>query len=150
MKKIKLDTIINISIIIWLVFWLYYMVFNWDVFVIKLNTSLGFTLVGGYPFIFFSVVGLVVLLVLKYFNKTIQLEVWKKEAESNRKLALLEKDIEILKLRETIYKMQSEELSKNSATLEALHKKLDNLDDSTSSNDEKTQTSPPEDNHPDR
>ena len=150
MKKIKLDTIINISIIIWLVFWLYYMVFNWDVFVIKLNTSLGFTLVGGYPFIFFSVVGLVILLVLKYFNKTIQLEVWKKEAESNRKLALLEKDIEILKLRETIYKMQSEELSKNSATLEALHKKLDNLDDSTSSNDEKTQTGPPEDNHPDR
>ncbi|MDT8401760.1 MAG: hypothetical protein RQ743_08700 [Bacteroidales bacterium] len=127
MNKIKLKHVIDTTIIIWVLIWLYYLIFNWDIFIIKLDTNLGFAVVGGYPFIFFFLVGLLFLVLLRYFDTTFALRRLGNYKDLKNQIALLEKDIEVLKLKETVYKMQSEELSRNDDNLKALHHKLDEI-----------------------
>ncbi|MEA1887684.1 MAG: hypothetical protein U9N72_10800 [Bacteroidota bacterium] len=125
--KIKLKHIINASIITWLIIWLYYIIFNWDVFSINLKTNLGFAVIGGFPFVFFFIVGLLFLILIKYFNRVFAVRKLGEEKDLKNKIALLEKDIEVLKLKETLFKMQSEEMSRSNANLSALHQRLDEI-----------------------
>lgn len=127
MNKIKLKHIINAAIIIWLVLWIYYLGFNWDVFSINLKTDLGFAVIGFYPFIFFFVLGLVLMVLIKYIEQTIAMKKLGRDKDMKNRIALLEKDIELLRLKETLFKMQSEELSRNNANLNALHQRLDEI-----------------------
>jgi len=73
MNKIKLNHIINILIVAWVFIWFYFLILNWDVFIVELDTNLGFTVIGGYPFLFFSLVGLLFLILIKYINLTIEI-----------------------------------------------------------------------------
>ncbi|MFO7852186.1 MAG: hypothetical protein ACQERS_09265 [Bacteroidota bacterium] len=125
--KIKLKHIINATIIAWIIIWLYYLIFNWDVFSINLKTDLGFAVIGGFPFVFFFIVGLLFLILIKYFDSAIAARKLSDEKDLKNKIALLEKDIEVLKLKETLFKMQSEEMSRSNANLSALHRKLDEI-----------------------
>lgn len=127
MNKIKLRNIIDATIIAWLVIWLYYVIFNWDIFIIKLDTNLGFAVIGSFPFVFFFLLGLIFLIVLRYFDTIISMRKLAEHKDLKNDIALLKKDIEVFKLRETVYKMQSEEMSRNDASLQALHQKLDEL-----------------------
>lgn len=127
MKKIKTKQIIDTAIIIWVLIWLYYSIFNWDVFIIKLQTNLGFAVIGVYPFIFFFLIGLIFLALIRYFDTIIAMRRLGELKDLKNKISLLGKDIEALKLRGTVYKMQSEEMSRNDASLQALHQKLDEL-----------------------
>ncbi len=127
MNKIRLNHIINSAIIGWVVIWVYYLIFNWDVFSINLKTNLGFEVIGGYPFIFFFIIGLLFLILIKYFDQAISFRRIGREKDTNNKIALLEKDIELLKLKETLFKMQSEELSHGNSNLNALHQRLDEI-----------------------
>ncbi|MDZ7739543.1 MAG: hypothetical protein U5K32_10885 [Bacteroidales bacterium] len=127
MNKIKLKHIINAAIIIWLVIWIYYLGFNWDVFSINLKTDLGFAVIGAYPFIFFSVLGIVLMALIKYVEQTMAMKSLGRDKDMEHKIALLEKDIELLRLKETLFKMQSEDLSRNNANLNALHQRLDEI-----------------------
>ncbi len=127
MNKIKLKHIINAAIILWLVIWIYYLGFNWDVFSINLKTDIGFAVIGAYPFIFFFVLGLVLMALIKYIEQTMAMRSMGRNKDMENKIALLEKDIEILRLKETLFKMQSEELSRNNANLNALHQRLDDI-----------------------
>jgi len=127
MNKIKLRHIIDAAIIIWVVKWLYYCIFNWDIFIIKLETNLGFATIGSYPLVFFFLLGLIILGLVRYFDTIISMRKLGEYKDLEKDIALLEKDIEVHKLRETVYKMQSEEMSRNDASLQALHQKLDEL-----------------------
>ena len=127
MNKIKLRQIIDATIIAWLVIWIYYCIFNWDIFIIKLETNLGFAVIGAYPFVFFFLLGFIFLALIRYFDTIIYMRRLGQHKDLKNTIALLEKDIEVLKLRETVYKMQSEEMSRNDASLQALHQKLDEL-----------------------
>ena len=127
MKNHKLNNTINVILVIYLAVWIYYAIFNWDVFVIKLNTNAGFSVIGGFPFIFFFLLGLVTLLLLKYVAHLHILQGERKEKDQVHRITLLEKDIEILKMKEVLFKMQTSEMSKNSSHLNALHEKLDEL-----------------------
>lgn len=127
MNKIKLKHIVNIAVIAWLVIWVYYLIFNWDVFSINLNTNLGFAVIGGYPFIFFFIIGLLFLILIKYFDRVYAIKKLGKDKDLTNKISLLEKDIEVLQLKETLFKMQSEEMSRNNANLNALHQRLDEI-----------------------
>ncbi len=127
MNKIKLKHIINTAIILWLVIWIYYLGFNWDVFSINLKTDIGFAVIGTYPFIFFFVLGLVLMALIKYIEQTMAMRSMGRNKDMENKIALLEKDIELLRLKETLFKMQSEELSRNNANLNALHQRLDEI-----------------------
>ncbi|MCF8223342.1 MAG: hypothetical protein K9J25_09355 [Bacteroidales bacterium] len=147
MNKLKLKHILNIAIIAWLVIWIYYLAFNWEVFSINLKTNLGFAVIGGYPFVFFFLIGLLFLILIKYFDQSITIRSIRKDKDTENRIALLEKDIELLQMKETLYKMQSEEMNKSNASLNALHERLDEMggkikgvekdDDKKSKTDEK-------------
>lgn len=127
MNKLKLKHILNIAIIAWLVIWIYYLAFNWEVFSINLKTNLGFAVTGGYPFVFFFLIGLLFLILIKYFDQSITIRRISKDKDTENRIALLEKDIELLQMKETLYKMQSEEMNKSNASLNALHERLDEM-----------------------
>ncbi|MCB2195640.1 MAG: hypothetical protein KQH79_07255 [Bacteroidetes bacterium] len=127
MKKTSIQSAINILIFIWIAVWLYYALFNWDVFVVKLNTNLGFNTVPTLPFVLFFFIGLLILVVMKYIIYYDQVQVDARDKEYKDKISLLKKDIEILKLKEVLFKMQSEGMNKSTATVNALQAKLDEL-----------------------
>lgn len=127
MKKTSIQSAINILIFIWIAIWLYYALFNWDVFVVKLNTNLGFNTVPTLPFVLFFFIGLLILVVMKYIIYYDQVKVDARDKEYKDKISLLKKDIEILKLKEVLFKMQSEGMNKSTATVNALQAKLDEL-----------------------
>ena len=124
MKKIELNLIINISIIAWILIWLYFLIFNWNVFAINLDTNLGFAVVGGYPLIFFFIIGLLFLILIKYSNQLIEMRRFNREKGMENKIALLEKDIELLKLKENFVNKLSEEITTKAANMNALYNKL--------------------------
>ncbi len=125
MKKSQLKSTINIILILWIFVWIYYAAFNWDVFKVKLNTHLGFATVGGYPFVFFFILGLIFLIVIKYINHFSDLKNTGKEKDTKTKITLLEKDLEIYKLKEVLFNMQASEANKNAETFKSLQEKLD-------------------------
>lgn len=127
MKKNKIQSTIDIIILLWILIWLYYLVFNWDVFIVKLNTDFGFGTITLYPFIFFFFLGSTGFIILKYVIHILQIQNNAKEKENKNKITLLEKDIEILKLKEVLFKMQSEGLNKSASTINALQEKIDSL-----------------------
>jgi uncharacterized coiled-coil protein SlyX len=136
MKKINLINISNVTIIIYFLVWVYYAIFNWDVFSIKLNTNAGFSVIGGLPFVFFFILGLVALLVIRYFIYIYKVDTEKRVTARNHKIAIMEKDIELLKMKEVLFKMQTSEMDKSSSQLNALHEKLDSLTNQISEKDE--------------
>lgn len=127
MKKTQLRSAINIILILWIFIWIYYAAFNWDVFKVKLNTHLGFATIGGYPFLFFFIFGLIILVVIKYINHFTDLKNTGKEKETKTKITLLEKDLEIYKLKEVLFNMQASEANKNAETFKSLQEKLDEI-----------------------
>ncbi|PLX12747.1 MAG: hypothetical protein C0597_12600 [Marinilabiliales bacterium] len=127
MKKLQIQTIIDIIILAWLAIWLYYALSNWDVFIVKLNTNLGFKTISLYPFIFFFFLGLIALVIIKYSFNYAHVIMKAKEKENKDKMSLLQKDIEILKLKEVLFKMQTEGMNKSTSTINALNARLDEL-----------------------
>lgn len=127
MKRTVLTNVINFTLAIYVAVWIYYAAFNWEVFAIKLNTNAGFSVIGGYPFAFFFLLGFAALLTVKYFIHLNKVHEDRKEKDSDHKIAIMEKDIELLKMKEVLFKMQTSEMGKNSSHLNTLHEKLDNL-----------------------
>jgi len=127
MNKIKLNHIINILIVAWVFIWFYFLILNWDVFIVELDTNLGFTVIGGYPFLFFSLVGLLFLILIKYINLTIEIKRINIEKDMINKIALLEKDIELLRSKESLFAKQSEEVNLKTADMNVLYEKLTDL-----------------------
>lgn len=127
MRKNQHKIIVDILLVTWLFIWIYYLAFNWAVFSIELNINLGFAVISGYPFVFFFLLGLIALIFIKYsFHFTALKQVSKEKEEQNEK-TLLEKDIEILKLKEVLFKMQTKDLNESSSALSALQEKLDSI-----------------------
>jgi len=127
MKKINTQALVDIIILVWIGIWLYYALSNWDVFVVKLNTSVGFKTISLYPFIFFFFTGLIAFVIIKYSLNYAHVLIKAKEKENKDKMSLLQKDIEILKLKEVLFKMQTEGMNKSTSTINSLNARLDEL-----------------------
>lgn len=132
MMEIKRNNIsvryyINILLVVWIVIWAYFAVFNWNVFNVKINMSLGFTVINSYPFIWFFVLGVLILLGIRYLVQYSRMLRQLEMKEKNNKIAMQEKDIEILKLKEVLFEMQSKEFNKSTANINALNEKLDRI-----------------------
>lgn len=134
MKKLNINAIINIVIIVWIVIWFYYLVFNWDVFIVQLNTNIGFSSISIYPFLFFFIISLIGFGIIKFAANYSDLQQQAKEKENKNKLSMLEKDMEILRLKEVLFKMQSDDMTKSASTINALKTKLDSLSEKIESN----------------
>lgn len=142
MKNNQHKIIIDIFLIVWVFLWLYYMAFNWAVFSIELKVNLGFAVITGYPIVFFFILGLLTLIIIKYSYHFAAIKLSSKEKEEHNQKSLLEKDIEILKLKEVLFKMQTKDMSESSTALSALQEKLDNISKQISSDDQTKE--PPE------
>jgi hypothetical protein len=79
------------------------------------------------PFVIFFILGLFMLVVIRYSHHFYLLKELNREKDEQKNKALLEKDIEILKLKEVLFKMQSKDMSDSSASLKALQDKLDSI-----------------------
>lgn len=126
-EQISLKKILNVSSVIWFIIWIYFAAFNWEVFAVNINIGLGFTVISGYPFLLFFVIGSLIFLFLLFIAHYYELQSKMNERERKSIVSSLEKDIEILKLKEVLFKMQNTEMNKNTSNLNALHKKLDEL-----------------------
>jgi hypothetical protein len=142
MKNKNYTYLINSILIFWIFLWVYYLAFNWSVFSVELRTNLGFAVVSSHPFLFFSVLGLILLIALKYIHHIISIQQRNVELKHENETRLLKKDIEILQLKEVLFKMQTKEMNQNSSALLTLHEKLDKITDqyADSRNDKITQT----------
>ncbi|NQU82161.1 MAG: hypothetical protein HQ543_11635 [Bacteroidetes bacterium] len=82
--------------VVYLLIFLYFAIFNWDVFIVTINTNLGFTVVKTPPFLLLFIVGLFVTALqsnftyiretrheVSYLYKSIELEKLKKDSEIN-------------------------------------------------------------------
>src|SRR6056297_1386160 len=127
MRKFKISNIIDIGIVLWMIIWLYYILFNWEIFRVSLSTNLGFAVVNSHPFVFFMIISLLILIAIRISSRFFELQDSSREKERKSKLKMLEKDIEILQLKEVLYKMQTEGLSKSSSKMNALQQKLERL-----------------------
>lgn len=104
-----------ILVIIYLAVTLYFALFNWDMFIVNLNISLGFGIVRIPLLVVLFIAGLALLLIEWAIVKIFSL---KKEQE------LARKEGEITELKAVQFDNQLTEVRKNSASLEELHSKI--------------------------
>ncbi len=135
MKIKNYKVFVNTALILWLLIWVYYLAFNWSVFSVELKTNLGFAVISSYPFLFFFITGLILLIVLKYAYHIVSIQEQNQVKDKETKTSLLEKDIEILKLKEVLFKMQTKDMNESSSALAALQDKLDKISDKITATD---------------
>ncbi len=126
-KNFKVRYLIHILLIIWIVAWGYFMLFNWDIFVVKLNINLGLGIINNRPFVLFFVLGMLIILSIRYMLQYSRMLRRIEVKEKNTKIAMQEKDIEILKLKEMLYKEQSTEFNKTAKDISSLHEKIEGV-----------------------
>lgn len=128
MKNFKtFKTIINYLLIIWIVIWAYFAAFNWAVFTVSLNINLGFTVITGYPFPFYSVAGIIFFIVLRYIAQYLVERQQIHEMNLENKIAMQGKDIEILQLKEVLFNMQTKEYNQSAESMKSLNEKLNKI-----------------------
>ncbi len=128
MKNLKtIRTIINYFLIIWIVIWAYFAAFNWAVFTVSLNINLGFTVITGYPLIFYSIAGIIFFIILRYIAQYLIVQQRIHEKTLENKIAMQGKDIEILQLKEVLFNMQTKEYNQTAESMKSLNEKLNNI-----------------------
>jgi type III secretory pathway component EscV len=65
-KNFKVRYLIDTLLGIWLLTWLWFLIFNWDIFVVKLNINLGIGVVKMFPFVVFMILGMLIMLAIRY------------------------------------------------------------------------------------
>jgi len=126
-KNFKVRHLVNILLGIWIGVWVYFALFNWDIFIVRININLGFGIISSYPFLLLFFIGLLVMLSIRYLLHYSRMLRRIEVKEKNDKIKMQEKDIEILQLKEMLYKMQSEEDKKTRDSLSEMHKKLETI-----------------------
>lgn len=152
MKKFKtFKTVISYFIIIWIVIWAYFAAFNWEVFAVAININLGFTVITGYPFIFYFVAGIILFIALRYIAQYLSERQRAYERHLEHKIAMQGKDIEILQLKEVLFNMQTKEHNQNVESMNTLNEKLNKISEqmqiSKQEYSEKTGSDKPQEPH---
>ena len=128
MKNFKtFRTIISYLLIIWIVIWAYFAAFNWAVFTVSLNINLGFAVITGFPFLFYSIAGIIFFIILRYIAQYMIERQQIHEKNLENKIAMQGKDIEILQLKEVLFNMQTSEYNKNAESMKSLNEKLNKI-----------------------
>ena len=91
LKGANLKSTINYSLFIWITLWLFFALFNWDVFIIKINTDFGFGVFSTIPFLVFFIIGTGILFVLQFAATINESEQIIKQKDADLKIKMLEK-----------------------------------------------------------
>lgn len=126
-RNFKVRHLVNILLGVWIASWVYFAALNWEIFTVRVNINMGFAIWSTYPFLLFALVGIVIILSVRYLLHYSRMLRKIEVKEKNDKIRMQDNDIEILKLREMLYKMQASEHSKTVSHLDELHEKIDGI-----------------------
>ena len=104
-----------ILLILYTLTYLYFAVFNWQVFIVKLNIDLGFGAISIPPFIVFFLLGFILIGVLSWMNYM---------ANIQKMIFELEQGLEIGKLKDKLVKNRGRELLLDEKIIDVLMNKM--------------------------
>jgi hypothetical protein len=104
-----------ILLILYTLVYLYFAVFNWQVFIVKLNIDLGFGAISIPPFIIFFLFGFILIGVLSWMHYM---------ANIQKMIYELEQGVEIGKMKDKLVRTRVKELLLDDKNLELLMDKL--------------------------
>ena len=104
-----------ILLILYTLTYLYFAVFNWQVFIVKLNIDLGFGAISIPPFIVFFLLGFILIGVLSWMNYM---------ANIQKMIFELEQGLEIGKLKDKLVKNRVRELLLDEKIIDVLMNKM--------------------------
>jgi hypothetical protein len=104
-----------ILLILYTLAYLYFAVFNWQVFIVKLNIDLGFGAISIPPFIVFFLLGFILIGVLSWMNYM---------ANIQKMIFELEQGLEIGKLKDKLVKNRVRELLLDEKIIDVLMNKM--------------------------
>lgn len=98
---------------VYLVLFLYFAIFNWDVFIITINTDLGFAVVQTPPFLLLFLIGLLIIAVQSNFTYIQETKHEVKDLQRNIELERLKKDNEINDFKASVLDSQTKTSERN-------------------------------------
>lgn len=104
-----------ILLILYTLAYIYFAVFNWQVFIVKLNIDLGFGAISIPPFIVFFLLGFILIGVLSWMNYM---------ANIQKMIFELEQGLEIGKLKDKLVKNRVRELLLDEKIIDVLMNKM--------------------------
>jgi hypothetical protein len=131
-KKVLLKS--TILLILYILAYLYFAVFNWQIFIVKLNINLGFGVVEFPPFIVLFLLGFIFIGILSWTNYNIRLRKMIYELEHGVEMVKIKDKLVSTKVREYLLEEKNLDLLKDKMgikeiqkTQEELMKFIDNL-----------------------
>lgn len=125
MKKVLLKS--TILLILFTLVYLYIAVFNWQVFIVKLNINLGFGVVEFPPFIILFLLGFIIIGILSWTNYNIRLRKMIYELEHGVEMGKIKDKLVNTKVREYLQEEKNLDLLKDKMGIREIQKKQEEL-----------------------
>ena len=125
MKKVLLKS--TILLILYTLAYLYFAVFNWQIFIVKLNVNLGFGVVEFPPFIVLFLLGFIIIGILSWTNYNIRLRKMIYELEHGVEMGKIKDKLVNTKVREYLLEEKNLDLLKDKMGIKEIQKKQEEL-----------------------
>jgi len=124
-KKVLLKS--TILLILYTLAYLYFAVFNWQIFIVKLNVNLGFGVVEFPPFIVLFLLGFIIIGILSWTNYNIRLRKMIYELEHGVEMGKIKDKLVNTKVREYLLEEKNLDLLKDKMGIKEIQKKQEEL-----------------------
>jgi len=124
-KKVLLKS--TILLILYTLAYLYFAVFNWQIFIVKLNINLGFGVVEFPPFIVLFLLGFIIIGILSWTNYNIRLRKMIYELEHGVEMGKIKDKLVSTKVREYLLEEKNLDLLKDKMGIREIQKKQEEL-----------------------
>ncbi len=125
MKKVLLKS--TILLILYTLAYLYFAIFNWQIFIVKLNINLGFGVVEFPPFIVLFLLGFIIIGILSWTNYNIRLRKMIYELEHGVEMGKIKDKLVSTKVREYLLEEKNLDLLKDKMGIREIQKKQEEL-----------------------
>ncbi len=125
MKKVLLKS--TILLILYILAYLYFAVFNWQIFIVKININLGFRVVEFPPFIVLFLLGFIIIGILSWTNYNIRLRKMIYELEHGMEMGKIKDKLVSTKVREYLLEEKNLDLLKDKMGIREIQKKQEEL-----------------------
>jgi len=124
-KKVLLKS--TILLILYTLAYLYFAIFNWQIFIVKLNINLGFGVVEFPPFIVLFLLGFIIIGILSWTNYNIRLRKMIYELEHGVEMGKIKDKLVSTKVREYLLEEKNLDLLKDKMGIREIQKKQEEL-----------------------
>jgi len=124
-KKVLLKS--TILLILFTLAYLYFAVFNWHIFIVKLNIDLGFGVVEFPPFVVLFLLGFIIIGILSWTNYNIRLRKMIYELEHGLEMGKIKDKLVHTSVREYLLEEKNLDLLKDKMGVKEIQKKQEEL-----------------------